>query len=160
MSSSKIWKARLLLSMSSLLTPSMTSKPRSKTKKKPQFIDRELSSMERRLKKALSLTTTFNKNQFSSQPVDQGDVVFNVVISWSNFQQARLFLSILMILKPLTASRPKFKTRKESHLINRCLSSMERKSRMALSLTTIFNKNQLSTYFLDLKNVCPFQSNV
>ena len=62
-------------------------------------------------------------------------------------------------LTPLRTSRPRSRTKKESLPINKDSSLLENNWKTAeLSLTTIFKKNQLSTWFWDWEEECRFSS--
>merc|ERR1712151_1303783 len=71
----------------------------------------------------------------------------------------RLLLSMLSQPIPSKTSRPRSKTRKVFHQISKDLSSLVSNSRMEeLFPTTTSRRNQLSTWSLDLEEVCKSSS--
>merc|ERR1712167_90853 len=121
-------------SMLSQLTPSKTSRLRSKTRKVSHQTSKDLSSLESNLRMAeLSLTTTSKKSPPSTWSSDLE------VVCKSSSRPSLVRPSLLMLsqLTPSRTSRPRSKTRKVSHQISKDSSSLESNLRMAeLSLTT------------------------
>merc|ERR1712086_481734 len=127
-SSSRLSPVRPSLSMSSQQTPSRTSRPRSKTRKVFLQISKDSSSLESNLKTAEpSPTTTFKKNLPSTWSSDLE------VVCKSSSRLSPVRPSPLMSNQqtPSRTSRPRSKTRKESHQISKDSSSPESNLRTA-----------------------------
>merc|ERR1712227_532752 len=131
--------------MLSQLTPSKTSKLRSKTKKVSLQISKDSSSLESNSRmEELSLTTTSKKNQPSTWSSDLEEVCK----SSSRPSLVRPSPSMLSQLTPLKTSRLRSKTKKVFLQISKDLSSLESNSKMEeLSLTTISKRSLLSTWY-------------
>merc|ERR1711881_755706 len=125
----------------------MGSKLKSKTKKEFLQISKDSSSLESNWKtEEPFLTTTSKKNLLSILCSDSEEVCR----SSSKLLLERPSLSMSSQLTLLRTSRPRSKTRKESHQISKDLSSLESNLRMAeLFLTTTSKKSPLFTWSLD-----------
>merc|ERR1711937_235262 len=112
---------------SSQLTPSRMSRLRSKTRKVSHQTSRDSSSLVSSLRtEELSLTTTSRRSPLSISFSDL-EVVCR---SSSRLSLVRPSPSMSSQQTPLKTSRPRSKTRKESHQISRDSSSQESNSRM------------------------------
>merc|ERR1712232_1485824 len=143
-------------SMLSQLTPSKTSRLRSKTKKVSHLISKDLSSLESNLRmEELSLTTTSKRSQLSISSLDLEEVCK----SSSRPLLERPSLLMLSQQTQLKMLRPRSKIRKVSHQISKDLSSLVSNSRTEeLSPITTSKKSPLSTWSLDLEEVCKSSS--
>merc|ERR1712159_33069 len=135
------------LLMLSQLTPSRTSRPRSKTRKASHQTNRDSSSLVSNSRTAeLSLTTTSKRSPPSTWCSDSEEVCR----SSSRLSLVRPSPSMSSQLIPLKTSRPRSKTRKVSHQISKDLSSPVSSLRMAEPfLTTTSRRSQPSTWFSD-----------
>merc|ERR1711907_307340 len=142
--------------MSSQLTPSRMSRLRSKTKKVSHQISRDSSSLVNSSKTAeLSPTTTSRKSQPSISCSDSEEVCK----SSSRLSLVRPSPSMSSQQTLLRTSRPRSKTRKESHQISRDSSSLVSNLRMEeLFLTTTSRRNLPSTWSSDSEVVCKSSS--
>merc|ERR1712012_812122 len=138
--------------MLSHLTPSRTSRPRSRTRKVSHPTSRDLSSpvSSSRMEEP-SLTTTSRRNPPSISSSDSEEVCR----SSSRLSLERPSPSRLSHLTPLRTSRPRSRTRRESHQINKDLSSPVSNSRMEeLFPTTTSRRSPHSISSSDLEEVC------
>merc|ERR1712157_296520 len=143
---------RQSLLRSSHLTPSRTSRLRSKIRKVSHPISRDLSSpvSSSRMEEPFP-TTTSRRNPLSISSLDS-EVVCR---SSSRLSLERPAPSRSSHLTPLRTSRPRFKIRKESHPISRDLSSLVSSSRMEEPfLITTFKRNPLFISCSDSEVVC------
>merc|ERR1711975_112496 len=131
--------------MSSQLTPSKTSKLKSKTKKVSHQINKDLSLLESNSRtEELFLTTTSKRNQLSTWSSDLEEVCKSSLRP-SLVKPSPLMLSQLTLLR---MSRPKSKTKKVFLQISKDLSSLESNSRTEeLFLTTTSKRSPLSTWY-------------
>jgi len=143
---------KLLPSMLNHPTPLITSRLKSKTKKESHPINKDSSLLENSWKMVEpSLTTIFKRNQLFIWCLDSEEVCKSSSRLWLE----RPLLLMLNLLTLLIMLRPKFRTRKESHPINRDLSSQESNSKMEEHYqTTTFKKNLLSIWSSDWEVVC------
>merc|ERR1711976_809400 len=125
--SSRLLLVRPSLLRSSHLTPSRMSRPRSKTRRESHQTNRDLSSpvSSSRMEEP-SPTTTSRRNPLSISSSDSEEVCR----SSSRLSLERPSPSRLSHLTALRTSRPRSRTRRESHQINRDLSSPVSNSRM------------------------------
>merc|ERR1712227_274299 len=141
-SSSRLSLVRPSLLMSSQPTPSRTSRPRSKIRRVSHQTSKDSSSLESNSRmEELSPTTTSRRSPPSISSSD------SEVVCKSSSRPSLVRPSPSMSSQPtlLRTSRPRSKTRKESHLISRDSSSQESNSRMEeLFLTTTSKRNPLS----------------
>merc|ERR1712086_293485 len=114
--------------MSSQLTPSRTSRPRSKIRKVSLQISKDLSSLVSNSRMEELFPTTTSKK---SQPSTWSSDLEVVCKSSSRPLPVRPSPSTLSQLTPLRTSKPRSKTRKVSLQISRDLSSLESNSRTA-----------------------------
>merc|ERR1711904_573468 len=135
------------LLMLSQLTPSRTSRPRSKTRKVSHQTNRDSSSLVSNSRTAeLSLTTTSKRSPPSTWCSDPEEVCK----SSSRPSLVRPSPSMSNQLIPSKTSRPRSKTRKESLQISKDSSSPESSSRTEeLSLTTTSRRSPPSTWCSD-----------
>merc|ERR1712224_1073008 len=134
-------------SMSSQLTPSRTSRPRSKTRKVSLQISKDLSSLVSNSRMEEPSVTTTSKRSPPSISSSDLEVVCK---SSSRLSLVRPSPSMLSQLTPLRTSRPRSKTRKVFLQISKDLSSLVSNSRTAEpSLTTTSKRSQPSTWCLD-----------
>merc|ERR1712021_89381 len=142
--------------MSSQQTPLRTSKPRSRIRKEFPQISKDSSSPESNLKmEELSPTTTSKRSQPSILSLDLE------VVCKSSSRLSPVRPSPLMSNQqtPSRTSRPRSKTRKESHQISKDLSSLESNLRMAeLFLTTTSKRSPHFISSSDLEVVCKSSS--
>ena len=142
--------------MSSQQTPLKTLRLRSKTRKESHQISRDLSLLVSNSKTAEpSPITTSKKSPLSTWSSDLEEVCK------SSSRHSLVKPSPLMLNQPtpLRMSKLKSKIRKVFHQISRDLSLLESNLKMEEHfLTTIFKKNQPSTWFLDLEVVCKSSS--
>jgi len=138
--------------MSKLQTPLRTSKQRSKTKKVSHLINKDSFLLVNNLKtEELSQTTIFKKNPHFTLYSDS-EVVCK---SLSRPLLVRQSLLMLKPQTPLRMSKPKFKTKKESHQINKDSSlPVNNLKTEELSLITTSKKNPLFTLSLDSEVEC------
>ena len=129
--------------MSKLQTPLRTSKQRSKTKKVSHLINKDSFLLVNNLKmEELSQTIIFKKNPHFTLYSDS-EVVCK---SLSRPLLVRQLLLMLRPQTPLRMSKPKSKTKKEFHQINKDSSlPVNNLKTEELSPITIFKKNQLFT---------------
>merc|ERR1712004_363961 len=134
-------------SMSSQQTPLRTSRPRSRTRKESHPINKDLSSPVSNSKmEEPSLTTTSRRSPLSISFSDSEEVCR----SSSRLSLERPSPSMSSQLTPLRTSRLRSRTRKESHPINKDLSSPVSNSKMEeLFLTTTSRRSPLSISSLD-----------
>merc|ERR1711865_1282119 len=143
-------------SMSNQQTLSKTSRPRSKTRKESHQISKDSSSLESNLRMAELFLTTTSKR--SPHFISSSDLEV-VCKSLSRLSPVRPSPSMSSQQTPSRTSRPRSKTRKESHQISKDLSSLESNLRMAEPPpTTTFKKNLPSTWSSDLEVVCKSSS--
>merc|ERR1711906_54713 len=114
--------------MSSQLTPSRTSRPRSKIRKVSLQTSKDLSSLESNSRMEELFPTTTSKK---SQPSTWSSDLEVVCKSSSRPLPVRPSPSTLSQLTPLRTSKPRSKTRKVSLQISRDSSSLESNSRTA-----------------------------
>merc|ERR1711976_883728 len=154
--SSRSSQVRPSPSMLSQLTPSKTSRLRSKTKKVFHQISKDSSSLVSNLRMAEpSLTTTSKRSQLSISYSDLEEVCKSSSRPWL----VRPSLLMLSQHTQLRMLRPRSKIRKVSHQISKDLSSLVSNSRTEeLSPITTSKKSQLSTWSLDLEEVCKSSS--
>merc|ERR1712070_1356840 len=130
--------------MSSQLTLSRTSKPRSKIRKVSLQISKDLSSLESNLKMEEPFPITTSKKNLPSIWSSDLEVVCK---SSSRPSPVRPLPSMSSQLTPLRTLRLRSKTRKVFHQISKDLSSLESNLRMEeLSPTTTSKRNPLSTW--------------
>merc|ERR1712139_151593 len=142
--------------MLSQLTPSKTSRPRSKTKKVFLQISKDLSSLESNSRMEEPSPTTTSKRSPLSISSSDSEVVCK---SSSRLSLVRPSPSMLSQLTLLRTSRPRSKTRKVSLQISKDLSSLESNSRMEeLFLTTTSKRSPLSISSSDSEVVCKSSS--
>merc|ERR1712070_528111 len=127
-SSSRLSLERPSPLMSSQLTPSRTSKPRSRIRKVSHQISKDLSSLESNLKMEELFQTTTSKK---SQPSTWSSDLEVVCKSSSRPSPVRPSPSMSIQLTPLRTSRSRSKIRKVSHQTSKDLSSLESSSRTA-----------------------------
>merc|ERR1712187_858835 len=134
-------------SMSSQPIPSRTSRPRSRIRKEFHWSSKDSSSLESSSRMAeLSQTTKSRRNPLSILCSDSEDECR----SSSRLSPVRPSPLMLSQLTPSRTSRPRSRTRKESHPISKDLSSPVSSSRMAEPfLTTTSRRSQPSTWFSD-----------
>merc|ERR1711988_136636 len=134
-------------STSSQLTPSKTLRLRSKTRKVSLQISKDLSSLESNSRmEELFLTTTSKRSPLSISSSD------SEVVCRSSSRLSLVRPSPLMSsqLTPSRTSRPRSRTRRESHQISKDSSSLESSSRTAEPfLTTTFRRSPPSTWCSD-----------
>merc|ERR1712004_429915 len=140
------------MGMSSQQTPSRMSRPRSRTRKVFHPINKDSSSLESSSKTVEpSPTTTSRRSPPSISSSDSEEVCR----SSSRLSLERPSPSMSSQQTPLRTSRPRSRTRKESHPINKDLSSPVSSSRMAEpSLTTTSKRSPLSISSSDSEEVC------
>merc|ERR1711988_1340270 len=127
-SSSRLSLVRPSPSMSSQLTPLRTSKPRSKIRKVFHQISKDSSSLVSNLRmEELSLTTTSKRSPLSISSSDS-EVVCRSSSRLSLVRPSPLMSSQLTRLR---MSKPRSRTRKESHQISKDSSSLESNLKMA-----------------------------
>merc|ERR1711976_925677 len=150
--SSRLLLVRPSLLRSSHLTPSRMSRPRSRTRRESHQTNRDLSSpvSSSRMEEP-SPTTTSRRNPLSISSSDSEEVCR----SSSRLSLERPSPSRLSHLTPLRTSRPRSRTRRESHQINKDLSSPVSNSRMEeLSPTTTSRRSPPSISSSDSEEVC------
>merc|ERR1712224_502772 len=143
-------------SMSSQLTPSRTSRPRSKTRKVSLQISKDLSSLvsNSRMEEPSPITTS----KRSPLSISSSDLEV-VCKSSSRPSLVRPSPSMSNQQTPLKTSRPRSKTRKVSHQTSKDSSSLESNLRMAEPfLTTTSKRNQPFTWSSVLEVVCKSSS--
>merc|ERR1712205_77819 len=113
-------------SMLSQLTPSKTSRPRSKTRKVSHQISKDLSSLESNLRMEELFPTTTSKRNLPSTWSSDLEVVCK---SSSRPSLVKPSPSMLSQLTPLKMSRLRPKTKKVSHQISKDSSSPENNSK-------------------------------
>merc|ERR1712004_943588 len=140
------------MGMSSQQTPSRMSRPRSRIRKVFHPINKDSSSLESSSKTVEpSPTTTSRRSPPSISSSDSEEVCR----SSSRLSLERPSPSMSSQQTPLRTSRPRSRIRKESHPINKDLSSPVSNLRMAeLSLTTISKRSPLSISSLDSEEDC------
>merc|ERR1712086_885021 len=138
--------------MSSQQTPSKTSRLRSKTRKESHQISKDSSSPESNLRMAELFLTTTSKR--SPHFISSSDLEV-VCKSSSRLSPVRPSPSMSSQQTPSRTSRPRSKTRKESHQISKDSSSLESNLRMAeLFLTTTSKRSPHFISSSDLEVVC------
>merc|ERR1711934_282944 len=146
-SSSRLLPERPSPSTSSQLTPLRTSRLRSKTRKVFLQISKDSSSLESSSRMAELFPTTTSRRSQPSISCSDSEVVCR-----SSSRPSLVRPSPLMSSQqtPSRTSRPRSRTRKESHQISKDSSSPESNSRMAeLFLTTTSKRSQLSIWSSD-----------
>merc|ERR1712166_1424095 len=140
--------------MSSQQTPSRTSRPRSKTRKVSLQINKDSSSLESNSKTVeLSPITTSRRSPLSISSSDL-EVVCK---SSSRLSLVRPSLLMLSQQTPSRTSRPRSKTKKVSHQINKDSSSLESNLRMEEPFPITTSKRNLPSISSSvLEVVCKF----
>merc|ERR1712139_476710 len=136
-SSSRLSLVRPSPLMSSQLTPSRTSRPRSKIRKVSHQTSKDLSSLESNSRMEELFQTTTSKK---SQPSTWSSDLEVVCKSSSRPSPVRPSPSMLSQLTPLKTSRLKSKTKKVSLQISKDLSSLESNLRTEELFLTITSK--------------------
>merc|ERR1712004_696832 len=140
------------MGMSSQQTPSRMSRPRFRTRKVSHLINKDSSSLESSSKTVEPSPTTISRR---SPPSISSSDLEEVCRSSSRPSLVRPSPSMSSQQTPLRTSRPRSRTRKESHPINKDLSSPVSNLRMAEpSLTTTSRRSPLSISFSDSEEVC------
>merc|ERR1712100_563902 len=138
--------------MLSQLTPSKTSRPRSKTRKVSLQISKDSSSLENNSRTAEPFPTTTSRR---SPPSTWSSDLEEVCKSSSRPSLVRPSLLMSSQPTPLRTSRPRSKTRKVFLQISKDLSSLESNSRMEEPFpTTTSRRSPPSTWSSDLEEVC------
>merc|ERR1711907_816282 len=143
-------------SMSSQLTPSKTSRLRSKTRKVSHLISKDLSSLVSNWKTAEPSPITTSKRNLPFTWSSDLEVVCKSSLRPSLVRPSPLMSSQLT---PSKTSRPRSKIRKVSPQISKDSSSLVSNSKtVEPSLTTIFKRNLPSISSSDLEVVCKSSS--